>query len=113
MDLKLEQPSVYGDFEIIWIDCQDSRCPEDVDCVWEGEVVASLTIAKRTRESAPTGPAEVELRLRAGTPTQTAEAYGYVFELENVSPYPRAGVQVERSDLVARVRAKSLTADSD
>lgn len=57
---------------------EDSRCPKDVQCVWAGELAASLNVGL----SAP-GPAAVELRLGQTTKPK-GEAYGFAFELVSI-----------------------------
>jgi hypothetical protein len=56
----------------------DSRCPNDVTCVWAGEVVVRLTVRRDSRSK------EVSVR-----ETQALAVDGYTFSILQVLP-PRA-----------------------
>ena len=80
---------------------QDSRCPKNVQCVWQGDAVIQLQV-----KSADGGFDVVEARLPGGAaPTDTTVPWdigaGYRFRLLNLDPYPVAGVQVDSSAYVA------------
>jgi len=62
----------------------DSRCPTGAQCVWAGEGVVVLRLARTGSE-----PAEVTLRTTPGKESGTYEGYGVV--LRKLDPHPRAG----------------------
>lgn len=62
---------------------QDSRCPADVQCVWEGNASVQVEASVRT------GP-PVVLCLNTNPRFETAATYGeFVIELLGLEPYPR------------------------
>jgi hypothetical protein len=67
----------------------DSRCPVDVQCVWEGDAVAKIQAAMGTQAGAP-----YELHTHTGYSTQVDHG-GYRIRLTAVAPAPRAGVAID------------------
>ena len=71
--------------EITFSDIEDSRCPTDVVCVWEGQADVELT-AFFENDDAPT---VFHLISRAGQPALADTLLnGYHFQLLEVDPYP-------------------------
>ena len=66
---------------------EDSRCPNDVDCFWEGQA-RILIIAEQS------GQAPVELEFNTNLSTEgaadTLPAYEFVVQLEQLNPYPES-----------------------
>jgi hypothetical protein len=65
---------------------EDSRCPNNVDCAWAGQVVAELLVAAPGHE-----PETVQLTLmgrgmRLNEPTVVADTWR--LQLTSVTPYP-------------------------
>ena len=82
---------------------EDSRCPRDVICVWEGEVVCLLEVTKN-------GASEEITLTQPGLTDQPAREFyqGYVFTF-NVEPYPEeAEKPIKSSDYRLRL---TLTSD--
>lgn len=48
VEVKLGETISYDGLELSFYDIEDSRCPLDVTCVWEGEVVAKVIIQNQT-----------------------------------------------------------------
>ena len=45
--LKFDQPVMASEqLQVTWLDVGDSRCPEGVSCVWEGEVTITIGVVK-------------------------------------------------------------------
>ena len=44
--IKMDQRIQFEDLELYFYDIEDSRCPLDVTCVWEGKVAVMLNIKK-------------------------------------------------------------------
>jgi len=67
----------------------DSRCPTDVQCVWEGTVRVRATLASGL------GVAEQEFTLNTPITTEAEE-----ITLTQVSPSPKAGVDIQERDYI-------------
>jgi hypothetical protein len=75
----------------------DSRCPADVQCVWEGNAEIAI-------DTAQTGepPARLILNTNPGFATE-AVYLSYVFELIALDPYPRTEAETDGPDRVTLV----------
>jgi hypothetical protein len=98
LELRFDQTTTYQDLELRWLHVHDSRCPIGVNCVWEGEVTATLEVDRGEEDSV-----QVELTLHVGSEPERATAFGYELELQSVDPHPKRGITPERSDYVAKV----------
>jgi hypothetical protein len=69
----------------------DSRCPQDVTCIWAGEVTSliEISLSGATYQKALTQPGLSE------PPQADFQNYVIVFDLQ---PYPRAEVPIENKD---------------
>jgi hypothetical protein len=61
----------------------DSRCPTQVTCVWEGQARIALTV-----QAADGEPVEVELNSNGQVGGTTAEVDDYTIELQSLAPQP-------------------------
>ena len=75
---------------------EDSRCPADAQCVWEGNATLRLTV-----DSAGT-PLPVQLRT-AGT-SQPAGAFGYRIEYRALRPAPTTAGPIQPRTYIATLR---------
>lgn len=66
---------------------EDSRCPIGVDCVWEGDAIAHLTVRG--------GGAPEETLALSLDERSTGAARGLELKLTAVDPAPRAGTQID------------------
>ena len=83
--------------QITWMDLLDSRCPEGVTCVWEGEVTITIGVVENGQDSG-----EFEITLHAGDEEKAFAFVGeHVIRLIGVTPYPKDGIETKRSDYVA------------
>ena len=85
--------------EVTWQEVsEDSRCPRNANCVWEGQAVVNLLV---------NGEA-VALTLRQGKPEQAQRTVAnYVFTAEELSPYPE-GEQIEADAYRLQLMVSSL-----
>jgi hypothetical protein len=67
----------------------DSRCPPEVQCVWEGDAVAKVSAATGTQP-----PVSYELHTNTGFATQVTHG-AYRIRLTAVAPGPREGVTID------------------
>lgn len=79
---------------------EDSRCPVDVVCVWEGNAVVELGIRMGM---GPTFP----LQLNSSLEPQAAEWSGVRVTLLEVQPAPRAAVPIRPEDYSVKIRVES------
>jgi hypothetical protein len=69
---------------------QDSRCPVDVTCVWEGDATVKVSIAQPPRP-----PQEFELHT-AGSLAQRVTYGDFQVELRDLQPRPRSTSEIPR-----------------
>jgi hypothetical protein len=50
IELKINEKIIIGDIELYFYDIEDSRCPLDVTCVWEGKVTAMIQVQTQTEK---------------------------------------------------------------
>jgi len=74
------------------LNLSDSRCPSGVQCIWAGEVSATVRIAKDGRELAT-------LNLTAGVVPKFTN--GYAVTLNSVEPYPKSTQRILPSQYAA------------
>lgn len=104
VDLRLDDPvEVTWDggttLALVWQAVEDSRCPLDVVCVWEGEVAARLEARAGDGE-----PQALTLTFRhEGDERATASVAGFQIRLLGVDPYPVAAKPPAWEDYLARL----------
>ena len=95
--LRYDEPASYRNLKFRWIKLEDSRCQTGVQCVWAGQLDATIEVA-RGKEA----PVEVELVHRIGSEPKETNIYDYVLRLQDVNPHPKRGITHTRSDYVMR-----------
>jgi hypothetical protein len=76
---------------------EDSRCPSDVECVWEGQATILINIIKNKQVLG-----EFNLTSREGFDELAIKEYdGYSIELMIVEPYPISTQKIDRSEYTA------------
>lgn len=98
VELRFDETAKHRDLELRWIELEDSRCPIGVACVWAGQIVATVEVARGEEESV-----ELDLVHRIKGPPATSRAFGYELRLLGVDPHPKQGTTPERSDYIARI----------
>jgi hypothetical protein len=78
---------------------EDSRCPIDAVCVWQGNAAAELRVSDGRG-----APAAIELNTTLEP--QAAETHGVRLTLLEVQPAPRAGVPTEPASYTVKVRVE-------
>jgi hypothetical protein len=101
VELRFDEPLSLDTLRLRWLDLNDSRCPQGVQCVWEGQAVVTLEVSRDGL-----APQRVELILRSGVEPGAETVAGYELRLLKVEPYPRQGVTPERNDYVATVEIR-------
>lgn len=87
-----ETANIDEDLKMTLLDVEDSRCPSDVVCVWQGMVTAKVQLQK--------GAQDLGVH---GISTETIEGDeeifdGYYIRLTNIDPYPVSTSPIEPSD---------------
>ena len=89
---------------------EESRCPTNVTCIWEGRMKILLKFARSGQAPVsfemvgfvgPDGNAD------AGGPHVTHDAFGLRFTLERLDPYPIDGVE-QTNPVTATIRVEML-----
>ncbi|PHM10191.1 hypothetical protein [Nostoc sp. 'Peltigera malacea cyanobiont' DB3992] len=78
---------------------QDSRCPSDVTCIWQGQVIIGLDIIKNGKQVST-----LMLTLvpgRDALPIQFLDKYSVT--LIGVSPYPNSKKTIALKDYIAKI----------
>lgn len=76
---------------------EDSRCPGDVVCVWEGNARLRLLLGSAAPPSQP-------VELNTALEPRTASAPGYRVELERLEPQPRSSGPIAQRAYTAHLR---------
>ena len=80
MEPGQEMANSSSDLNVKWLEAsEDSRCPKNTTCVWEGQAKINLTV----------NGDPMTLTLREGKPEEAKATFnGYVFEAMKLDPYP-------------------------
>jgi hypothetical protein len=78
---------------------EDSRCPKNTNCVWEGQAKVKLMINGEP----------MELILRAGKPQEAQQQFNnsYIFEAQALDPYPD-GTKIDPTTYRLKLLVSSL-----
>ncbi|CAK8721339.1 hypothetical protein KKHLCK_10585 [Candidatus Electrothrix laxa] len=72
---------------------EDSRCPTDMQCAWEGNAEIMLELSGGDLET---------VHLNTGPQFPSTETYnGYTITLQELKPYPTEGMSIGESDYIA------------
>lgn len=74
----------------------DSRCPKDVQCIWQGDAVADLWVV--------TGDGErTEIQLHTSEEPRETVIGGHVIRLQDLEPYPVSTSPIAPEDYLATI----------
>ena len=92
-DLKIDKCLDIADteYELCLESINDSRCPSDVDCVWEGDAVVSFKLNSNTENKSFTLQTHKSFQ-------QDTLINGFKIKLLGVSPYPISTTPTSQSD---------------
>lgn len=99
IELRYDEVASHQNLRFRWINLEDSRCPTGVQCVWAGQLVATIEVSRGEE-----APVEVELVHRIGSEPKVTNIYRYELRLKDVSPHPKEGVTTMRSAYVMRLQ---------
>jgi hypothetical protein len=95
IELKFNEKISIGDIELYFYDIEDSRCPLDVTCVWEGEVNVMIQVQNQTNKTSENF-----------SPGFTLSLTPYNITLVDVLPHPTS---TEKPDYVVILEITKLT----
>jgi len=75
----------------------DSRCPSDVTCIWQGKTTVTVNVVK-------SGQNVGNFSLTSGLGDKNATVQildGYFLQITKIEPYPKSGTTISLSDYVA------------
>ena len=73
---------------------EDSRCPKNTNCVWEGQAVIELAVKGKASKN-------IDLIMSAGKSAKLKEQMdNYTCTLKKVDPYPESGTKIDPADYV-------------
>ena len=87
IEIKFGETIHYDNLKLYFYDIEDSRCPSDVACIWEGKVSAMIRISNDTHDIG--GPQDIGFMQKSFVP--------YFIMLKDVKPYP---ISSEKPDYV-------------
>jgi hypothetical protein len=72
----------------------DSRCPEDIDCIWAGNAKIKIEVrsGRNRRET---------FELNSMTEPKVVTYAGYEISLADLTPHPRSNIRINRNGYVA------------
>ena len=78
---------------------EDSRCPEDANCIWEGQVRLFLTAA------VPAKKENLELKIEKSKMGRVSKSFeNYSITVESVMPLTESGVKILKEDYVVTLK---------
>lgn len=80
---------------------EDSRCPEDVDCVWAGNAKVKIKVRKR-------GGVWKTFEVNSAIAPQTVEFEGYEIKMTNLTPAPRSNIRINRNGYIATFAMRKI-----
>jgi hypothetical protein len=72
---------------IKFVSVEDSRCPQDVNCVWAGNAKVTIKVTNRKGESK-------NFELNTNLQPQSVKFDNYEIKLGEVAPYPKSNTRV-------------------
>ena len=96
--LKWGETAKFGDLEIGFVNVQgDSRCPTDVECIWEGDAAIAVSAAVPDVE-----PVQRVLHTHRGFEVDFIYE-GHRIALLRVAPEPRSDRPIDRGDYLVTI----------
>ncbi|ANO51168.1 hypothetical protein [Woeseia oceani] len=103
LELRFDETQHYQGLRLHLLKIEDSRCPTGLTCVWAGQMLAVISVARGTDDAI-----EVSLRTRVGSEPELSTALGYEFSLLSLEPHPKNNVTISRSEQSLRLMINKL-----
>ena len=94
VEIGIGQTIQLDDFKLYFYDIEDSRCPLDVTCVWEGNVTAMINLDNKTLDASA-----------YFTPGLTVTFPPYEITMTDIQPHP---ISTEKPDYVATLELSRI-----
>ncbi len=104
LDFGMFKTSDDGLVKLSFDTIEDSRCPLNVICVWEGQAEVTFKVTISDEE-----PVDLKLINRVGYPELGVDTLGnFIFTLEEVLPYPEEPNQLDDEDYLVKMKVEEL-----
>jgi hypothetical protein len=100
LEIEFGETVSYENLKLYFYDIEDSRCPSDITCIWEGKVSAMIHISNQTHKIG--GPLEISYPVTYISP--------YTVTLVDVKPHP---VSTEKPDYVVTLKITKPMPDDE
>lgn len=84
--------SANGQYTLKITEVSDSRCPEGVQCIWQGEVTLKGEWTENGNKSS--------FEIHSVMSDMTKQPTGYTIQIVDAKPYPKYGTESKPEDLV-------------
>lgn len=84
--------SADGQYTLKITEVSDSRCPEGVQCIWQGEVTVKGDWTENKNKSS--------FEIHSVMSNQTKQPTGYTVQIVDAKPYPKYGTESKPENLV-------------
>ncbi len=96
------QKSVMRDrLRIKFVAVEDSRCPQDTNCIWAGNAKVTIKLTNRQGKSET-------FDLNTNLDAKAVKFGGYEITLGNVNPYPRSNIRINPNGYTASFTVRKL-----
>lgn len=90
--------STDGQYTLIINNISDSRCPEGIQCVWQGEVTVKGDWTENGNKSS--------FEIHSVVTNSNKQPDGYTIQIVDAKPYPKYGVESKPEDLIITLLIK-------
>lgn len=84
-----------GKLTVKFVAVEDSRCPQDVTCVWAGNAKVTVKVSNSKGKSQT-------FDLNTSLEGKSATFAGYEIKLADVTPYPRSNIRINPNGYTAK-----------
>ena len=99
IEIGMGQKIQLDDLKLYFYDIEDSRCPLDVECVWEGQVTAMINLDNKTLSAST-----------YFTPGRTVTFPPYEITMTDIQPHP---ISTEKPDYIATLELTKIPEFTD
>ena len=86
---------------IKFVSVEDSRCPQDVECIWAGNAKVTIKVTNRKGVSKT-------FELNTNLEPKAVTFDGYEIKLRDVTPYPRSNIRIDKNGYTATFSVRKV-----